>query len=80
VDGVHGMLGRVIKILETRKDTGRAIILHLIMVDSHALVVAVKWGLVWVSSLMTLLRLISCCNIILVCSKLWVEFVELMDM
>jgi hypothetical protein len=54
------------KILEIRKDIGMVIILDLIMGDSHALVVAVKWELVWVSSLMRHIRLISCCNIILV--------------
>ena len=35
-------IGHVIKILETRKEIGSAIILYLVMVDSHALVVAMK--------------------------------------
>ena len=46
VSGVYGALGHVIKLLETRKDTGSAIIPHLVMVDYHALVVDMKWGLV----------------------------------
>ena len=46
VGGVCGALGHVMKILEIRKDTDRVIILYLIMVDVHALVVALKQGLV----------------------------------
>ena len=42
VGGVCVALGHVMKILEIRKDIGRAIILYLVMVDSHTLVVAVK--------------------------------------
>jgi hypothetical protein len=42
VGGVHGALGHVIKLLETRKEIDSAIILHLVMVDSHALVVVMN--------------------------------------
>jgi hypothetical protein len=39
---VGGVYGALVKLMETRKEIDSAIILHLVMVDSHALAVLMK--------------------------------------